>query len=587
MAATAPSATRARPRYLKAADLERRAPGLAAYLVETGYATKAELARLRAPRWMAPPPATATIAAGVHFDIDEVDRFLRFCRKLRHIKGRRFAGKPLVPDLWQIVFVIAPTFGWRRADGTRLYRSLYLEIPRKNGKSTLCAAIALWLLACDREPGAEVYSAARDVDQARAVFDVAGNMVLRSPALRKRLTTLIPSRVIRYEATASVYKVLTSDKQGLSKHGLNVHGAVVDELHVITDRELITTLETGTGSRESPLFVFITTAGIPDESPVWMERRDLAIKVAERVVDLEDQLVVIYAADPACATDGTWADPEVWADANPGLGSSLRADYLAGEAAKAAVTPANLNAFLRLHLNVPTESVTGWLPISVWDRTASIVDESDLVGARCYGGLDLASSQDLAALVLVFPDEDDYAADVLCRFWTPADTLKARAHRDRADYETWAKQGFLVATPGETIDLDLVESEVVRLLGAHDLRSLNYDPWGSLQLAGHLEDAGVPLAMLRQGFASISPPMKDTETAVVERRLRHGGHPVLRFCVANTRVVQDPAGNIKPDRKRSTGRIDGTVALIMAVDAWLRDVVGGRSVYEDRGVEVV
>lgn len=591
--ARAKSKTRRRgaPRPITRDELEDLYPGLVEYLERTRPNFEEDLAKLRRPRWRSPAPSARARAAGVRFDVEEVDRFLRFCRKLRHIKGRRFAGRPFVPDLWQVVFVIAPLFGWRRPDGTRLYRALFLEVPRKNGKSTLCAAIALYLLTADREPGAEVYSAAKDRDQARAVFDVARRMARASPALRRRLE--IPkgatAKTIRYDATASFYSALSSDTGGAAKHGLNVHGVIIDELHVIADRELVTTLETGTGSRDQPLVAYITTAGIPGESPVWEDKRDLAIKVAEQTVELEDFLGVIYAANPNVALDGSWADPEVWADANPGLGFSLRVDAIASKAAEAEITPANLNAFLRLHLNVPTESAAGWLPLPTWDRSASIVDELDLHGARCFGGLDLASSLDLAALVLVFPDEDDRILDVVGRFWTPEATLKKRAHRDRADYELWVRDGFLTATPGETIDYDVIEDDVARLLSslASGCEAIDYDPWGSKQLRQHLEKAGANIFELRQGFASISPPMKEAERLVVDRALRHGGNPVLRWMVSNTVTVQDPAGNIKPDRKKSRSRIDGVVALIMAISAWQRSIARGRSAYEDHELEVV
>lgn len=578
-----------RRRAVTRAELGRACPGLVPYLEATRPGFAGELKRLRRPRWASPAPPTSARAAGVHFDVEEVDRVLRFCRKLRHIKGRRFAGRPFVPDLWQVVYVIAPLFGWKRADGTRYYRFLYLEVPRKNGKSTLCAAIALYLLTADREPGAEVYSVGRDSKQARAVFDVAAVMAKRSPALRRRLKALIPSRVIRYEATASVYEALSSDKEGLAKHGLNVHGCVIDELHVITDGELVTTLETGTGSRDEPVVAYITTAGIESASPVWAEKRDLAIKIADGRIERADFLGVIYAADPACVADGSWRDPEVWADANPGLGASLRPDYIAGKAAEAEQSPASLNAFLRLHLDVPTEAASGWVALSTWDRSASIVEAEDLAGCVAYGGLDLASALDLAALVLVFPDgdiEDPDALDVLCRFWTPADTLIRRQTTDRGDYAAWRDAGFLTATPGETIDFDAIETELGAVLDTYDVRRIGYDPWGSKQLERHLLDAGAPLFAVRQGFQSLSPPMREAEKLVVDRRLRHGGNPVLRWCIGNTVAVQDPAGNIKPDRKRSRSRIDGTAALIMALDAWLRDASRGHSVYEERGMEV-
>jgi len=546
-----------------------------------------ELADLAWPRWSSPAPSTKQLAAGVYFDVRAVDRFLRFCAKLRHIKGRTFAGRRFIPDVWQIVFVIAPLFGWKKPDGTRLYRVLYLEVPRKNGKSTLCAAIALYLLSADGEPGAEIYSAAKDRDQARAVFDVAARMVWNSPALAKRLTALIPSRIIRYEATASVYKAMSSDSGGASKHGLNVHGVIVDELHVIVDAGLIETYETGTGSREQPVVAFITTAGIPGESPVWEDKRATAVSIAEGTASMDDELVVIYAADPKCAIDGTWRDEAVWKAANPGYGKSLMPAFMARQARAAEIAPASLNGFLRLHLDVPTESVSGWIELGRWDASASIVDELDLRGARCYGGLDLASSLDLAALALVFPDEADEVVDIVMRFWTPGATMRKRGHLDHVDYEAWARDGWIHATPGETINYDAVELDIVTACDLFDVRSIDFDPWGSKQLVTHLEDKGVPMHQLRQGYASLSPPMKELTKLVVERRARHGGNPVLRWNVAGTQVASDPAGNIKPDRKRSRNRIDGVAALVNGVGGWLRAVGKGRSVYEDRDVEVV
>lgn len=582
-----PAIRRPKRKPITRAELERDTPGLYAYLLKTRPRFRTDLGKLARPRWKSPAPSTRARAAGVYFDVNEVDRFLRFCAALRHIKGRQFAGRPFVPDLWQVVHVIAPLFGWRRPDGTRFRRMLYLEVPRKNGKSTLCAAIALYLLVADREPGAEVISAAKDREQARAVFGVAANMAKRAPKLRRRLRVADRMGRIEYERNASTYKVVSSDRGGLSKHGLNLHGAVIDELHVIADRELIATIETGTGSRVQPLIAYITTAGIPTESPVWADKRDLAIKVSEGVVVDDELLAVIYAAPESCAVDGSWRDPAVWADANPGKGITVRDDYLATRAARAEVSPADLSGFLRLHLNVPTESVTGWVPLNIWDRSASLVDEADLVGARCYGGLDLASSLDLAALVLAFPDDDDDYIDILAKFWTPADTLIARAHQDRANYEEWARDGFLTATPGETINYDTIEEDIGIILDDFDVQSIDYDPWGSKQLRQHLEDDGAPIFECRQGFATLSPPMKEAGTLVYKRRLRHGGNPVLRFCIGNTLASVDPAGNMKPDRKRSRGRIDGSVALVMAIGGWLRDLELGESDYEDHDLEVV
>lgn len=560
---------------------------LALPLVLGREVTDDEVRELVWPRHLTPPPSPLELAAGVYFDWEEVARFLAFARSLRHIKGRRWGGRPLELDLWQVVFVAAPVFGWRLPDGTRRIREVFLEVGRKNGKSTLCAALALYLLSADREPGAEVYSAALNGKQARAVFDVAAKMAKAAPALRRRLRVREREGRIIFDATSSAYSILTKSARGDDKHGLNTHGAVIDELHVITDAELLDTIETSTGSRDQPLIIYITTAGIPGASGPWEERRQTVINTANRVVARPDLLGVVFAADPAVRDSGAWADPEVWRDANPLLPSSPElAGYLEREVAKVKAAPGRLNRFLRLHLGIPTEASYQRITVGQWDRTAGLVDEDDLRGSRCYGGLDLSSSVDLCALALVFPDDANERLDVVCRFWTPADTLAERAHRDRADYGEWVRRGMLRAVPGVTINYDTVEAELAELMARYEVRAVNYDRWGSKQLRSHLEDAGVPIWEIGQGFASLSPPLKELERLVAERKLRHGGHPVLRFCVSGMAVVEDPAGNIKPDRKRSSSRIDGMVALTMAVAAWLADETPGRSVYEDRGVAV-
>lgn len=545
-----------------------------------------EVVELTWPRHLTPAPELGV--DGVYFDWAEVKRFIDFARQLRHIKGRRWAKKPLELDLWQVVFIIAPVFGWRsEPDGARVIREVFLEVARKNGKSTLAAALLLFLLTADGEPGAEVYSAAMDGKQARAVFDVAAKMAKASPALRRRLRIHERDGKIVFDATSSTYGILTKGLAGDNKHGLNTHGAVVDELHVIQDAAMLDTLETSTGSRGQPLIVYITTAGIPGVSAPWEERRATAVNTARRVVARKDLLGVIFCADPRARDRGTWDDPEVWRDANPLLAASpeLRG-YLEREVAKCVAAPGRLNRFLRLHLGIPTEASYQRISIGQWDATAGLVDELELHGQRCYGGLDLSSSLDLCALVLVFPDDENRHIDILCRFWTPAATIGERSHRDHADYDGWVRRGYLKTTPGPTIDYDDVEREAVSLLKTFEVKAINYDRWGSKQLRGHLEDAGVPIWEFGQGFASMSPPFKELERLVSLQAARHGGNPVLRFCASGLKASEDPAGNIKPDRKHSTSRIDGMVALIMAIGAWLADETPGHSVYEDRGLAV-
>lgn len=579
------------------AEIERLCPGLLAYLGSETYNGKrnrlfrpdldGELGELVPPRTVTRPPSQADQAAGAYFDVAQVDRFLRFARRLRHIKGRSFAGKPLELDLWQIVYFIGPIFGWHRADGFRVFREALLEVPRKNGKSTLCAAIALYLLVADREPGAEVISLAKTKKQGRAVFNVACAMAERSPTLSKLVKPLKATGVVNYPRTDSDYWVLSSDSSGDDKHGANLHGAIVDELHVIVDAELIGTVETSTGSRDQPLIVYITTAGIASKSPVWMEKRTRAIQASAGVTEEPELWGVIYGADPKVARNGRWELEEVWRAANPGFGRSLKGSYIASEARKAKRSAAALNRFLRLHLGIPQEAVSSWVELTVYDRSASIVDPDELIGAKAYGGMDLSSSIDLAALALVFPDETNTTLDVVMRFWTPEEGLAARATRDRGDYEQWVKDGFLTTTPGETIDYDLIEDEFRRLHDRYEIVKTAYDPWGAKQLRTRMEKAGADIYELRQGYASLSAPMKEAEKLIYEGRLRHGGNPVLRFCVSNVVAALDPAGNIKPDRKRSTSRIDGVAALIDALAAWLRDTGGGESAYEDGDLVVV
>jgi phage terminase large subunit-like protein len=586
-----------RPRLSRAAiikanreRIEAELPGLLEYLEPWLPDFDDQLAALVWPRWKTPPPTTEARAAGAHFRVDAVHRFLLFCSKLRHIKGRKFAGKAFIPDLWQIVHVVGPVFGWHGPDGTRLYRELFLEVPRKNGKSTLVAAIGLYLLTADGEAGAEVYSVAKDKDQARAVWAVGALMAKAAPALRRRLR--IPPRPLErgerivYERTSSVWTLLAKDVMGDKHHGYNIHGALVDELHTITDAELIGTIETGTGSRDQPLTVIITTAGIESRSPIWVDKRGLIIRLSEGTVTESTIYGAIFAADPEVEVDGTWDQERVWRGANPGFGRSVQPDYLRRMAAKAKASPTELSRFLRLHLGVPTESASSYIELPTWDRSAGLVLEDDLEGAECWGGMDLASSRDLAAFMLVFPAGDG-ALDVVTRVWTPADTLVARAQRDRADYVRWARDGYLLTTPGETISYDDIEDEVRRLAQRYKIQAVNFDRWGAKQLREHLESAGVELWEMGQGFASMSPPMKELERYVLERRIRHGGHPVLRYCASGLVAGHDPAGNVKPDRKRSTSRIDAMAALIMALDAYIRREPENRSVYEDRDLEVL
>lgn len=489
---------------------------------------------------------------------------------LTHVKGE-LAGKPLELQDWQKERIIRPIFGWKRKDGTRRYRVVYIEIPRKNGKSTVIAGIAILMLLVDREPGAEIYSAAADRDQAAIVFNVAKQMIEQDPALAERSAVL--KRVITAKSGTSVYRVLSADAK--TKHGINAHAVLFDELHAQPNRGLWDTLTTSTGARRQPLTVAITTAGYDKHSICW-EQHEYACKVRDGIIEDAAFLPVIFAAD----ADDDWTDPQVWAKANPGLGVSVKPEYLKAECAKAKETPAYQNTFRRLHLNQWTEQASRWIDVGVWDEGSGAVDVEALRGQPCYGGLDLSSTTDLSALALLFPPHGEETQwQLLVRFWMPEANIAKRARQDRVPYDQWATQGFIETTPGNIIDYDHIRARVLEDVERFAIQEIPYDRWNSAQLVTQLGGDGLTMVPFGQGFASMSQPTKDFEALVVGRKLRHGGNPVLRWMASNVAVLQDPAGNLKPDKGKSTERIDGIVAAIMALG---RALVHGHhsSIYE-------
>lgn len=501
-----------------------------------------------------------------------------FERLLHHVKGE-WSGQPFALQRWQREEIVKPLFGWKRADGTRRYRRAYIEIPRKNGKSTLAAGIGLLLLFADNEPGAEIYSAAADRDQAAIVFDVAKQMVEASPQLQ-RLAEVF-KRSITVPSSRSSYRVLSAD--AFTKHGLNAHGIVFDELHVQPNRELWDVLTTAMGARRQPLLVAITTAGYDRESICW-EQHEYARQVLSGVIDDPSFFGYITAADE---TDD-WTSPEIWAKANPGIGQTVKLEYLETECRRAQNSPAYQNTFRRLHLNQWTQQETRWLDLAAWDACGQAVDADELAGRRCYAGLDLASTTDIAALALVFPPEEpDEPYQALAYFWVPGENLVDRGRRDRVSYDGWARAGLITATPGNAIDYETIRAAIERLGERYAIGDIAFDRWGAVQMSQQLEAAGFTMVAMGQGFQSMSPPTKELLRLVVDKRLAHGGNPVLRWMADNLVVQTDPAGNIKPNKAKSTARIDGMVALIMALDRATRHGQASRSVYEGRGLRML
>ena len=500
-----------------------------------------------------------------------VERF--FDRMLVHIEGP-MAGRPFILEPWQRR-IVRNLFGWKQADGSRKFRKLFLELPSGNGKSTFASGLALYLLAVDGERSAKVYGAAADKSQASIVFETAEKMVSASPILSKRIHAY-RSRTMVYEEMTSKYIVLSAD--AYTKHGLNPSGVVFDELHAQPNRDLYDVLQTAMGKRRQPLMIMITTAGFDRNSICW-ELHDYARKVQQGIVDDPTFMAEIWAADE----DDDWTDPATWRKANPNFGVSVRESFLAQECKTALESPAYQNTFRRLYLNQWTQQDSRWLDMRAWDECDKPLP--DLSGRQCYGGLDLASTTDIAAFVLAFPPVDEGEPTwFMPVFWIPGDNMIERARRDRVPYDAWVRDGLVESTPGNVIDYKRIQVKIEELKQRYDIREIAFDRWGATAISQGLTDAGFTMIQMGQGFASMAAPTKELLRLVLSGQIGHGGNPVLRWMADNVTVEQDAAGNIKPSKAKSREKIDGIVAAIMALDRAQRNASDSRSVYDERGI---
>ena len=535
------------------------------------------------------PPAVKTpepgeVLSDAVFDPERVDRVLKAFEHLRHTKGK-WAGRPLRPDPWQVAYVIAPTFGWvhRNDDGVwvRVVTELFVEVPRKGGKSTLCGGLGIYLTCADGEAGAEVIIAATGLRQAGYVFEPVKQLAESSPALRPHVKPL--KRKIVHRASGSYMECVAAVADAM--HGGNIHGGVVDELHLHRDPGLVEAIETGTGSREQPLIVFITTTDDGQTTTVYARKRDRIEKLAERVITHPSSYGVIWCADEA---DDPFAEV-TWRKANPGFGISPTRRYLADAAEKAREDPAELAGFLRLHLGIRTGLAARYIPLDVWDRNAGLVDRDGLAGRLCYGGLDLATTSDLTAFCLVFPDELG-GYDVLWRHWIPERAFKALDERTAGQAKVWRRLGLITVTPGDVTDYQFVRRDINSDRELFDVVDIGYDRWNSSQVCIELADDGASMVKMGQGFATLSAPFKSLKHellagSVEAPRFRHGGNQLVRWQATNLRAEEDSAGNVKPSKKASMDKIDGFSA---AVNAMARAMAAdtGRSIYEDSDLEV-
>lgn len=497
-----------------------------------------------------------------------------FINRLTHTKGKfartGFNLRPWQEDIVRRLFTA-------REDGLRQYRTCLLMLPRKNGKSEIAAAVALYGLLADGEIGAEVYSAAADKDQAALVFNVAAQMVRNDPVLDGLCEIVDSQKRIAYRKTGSFYRAISAE--AYSKHGFNASMVIYDELHAAPNRELYDVLNTSMGARSQPLLFAISTAGYDRHSILW-ELYAHAKRVAENP-DLDPSFLPILYEAPI---GSDWTDEAVWHAANPALGDFRSLDEMRVAAKRAQAIPAQQNTFRRLYLNQWTEQAERWIDMATWDLGAGAVDRESLAGRPCYLGLDLASTRDITALVCVFPDGDG-GFDVLPFFWVPEGGMRERVTRDRVPYDHWRDEGLLFTTSGHVTDYSHIRAFVRELADEFDLREIAFDRWGATQLVTQLQEDGANCVPIGQGFASLSAPTKELEKLVLSGSLRHAGHPVLRWMAGNVAVEQDPAGNVKPSKKKSTEKIDGIVALIMALDRAIR-VESGASVYDADDAEI-
>jgi phage terminase large subunit-like protein len=440
-------------------------------------------------------------------------------------------------------------------------------LPRKNGKTELAAAIALYGLLADGETGAEVYSAAADRDQASLVFGVAAQMLRNDVDLAEDCYIVESQKRIDHPSTGSRYRAISAEAH--RQHGFNASMVIYDELHAAPNRDLYDVLSTSMGARKQPLFLVISTAGYDRHSILW-ELYQHAKKVQENPKLDPTFLPILYEAPP----DADWQDRRVWKKANPALGDFRSLEDLKILAARAKEIPAQENSFRRLYLNQWTEQESRWLSTAAWDACQTPIDRGAFRGRPCYVGLDLSSTEDLTALVAVFPDPAGGGFDVLPHFFIPHDRIQNRVRRDRVPYDLWQRAGMLTTIPGPTVgDYEVIRTHLHAWRAEFDVQMVAIDPWNATSLVYRLEQLdGFPLVKVPQTFAALSAATKSLEKSILSRSLRHDGHPILRWNVSNVSVETDPAGNLKPSKRASTERIDGVVALIMAIDAMERNL---------------
>lgn len=514
-----------------------------------------------------------------YFDEAIAQRAVEFFPRFLRLTMGEWAGRPfhLAPHQAEHVGQI---FGWRRrSDGLRRFRRVRWWEPRKNGKTELAAGIGHLLTIGDGEPGAQIFSHAVDAKQAALSFERGAAMVQFSDDL-SRLYEQTKAGLF-CPGLMSVWRPLSGVPKG--KHGLNAHGLIGDEAHEWPDARLHTYLMQSMGARRQPLDFVISTAG--ERGGYGWELWNTSEKIKAGILDDPETYVVIYAADP----EDDWTSPETWAKANPNLGRSIKLEYLQDQCKQARENPRLENDFKRYHLNLWVEQAVRWIAMDHWRQcTADPSDkerwrnmELELAGRPCFGGLDLAQTRDVNALVWYFPEHEGKRPAALCRFFVPDDNVGLRARRDRVPYDVWKRDGAMVTTPGNVTDYDFIKEQVFRDASTFQVQGLAIDRWNATHLANQLLSEGLPVVLFGQGFASMGAPTKELERLVMGHGFDHGNNPVLTWMASNAAVVQDSSGNIKPAKDKATEKIDGIVALIMGIGLSMAQQRSAASPWED------
>ncbi|MCD8013315.1 MAG: terminase large subunit [Lachnospiraceae bacterium] len=514
-----------------------------------------------------------------HYEKKKGDKAVNFIEQLCHTKSK-WAGKRFWLLPWQEQ-IVRDVFGIVKADGTRQFRTAFVEIPKKNGKSELAAAIALYLLYADGEASPEVYGAASDRQQASIVFDVAKRMVEQNKTLLKRSKIMTAQKRLVNYPLAGYYQVLSAEVN--TKHGLNVSGLVFDELHSLPTRALYDVLTKGASdARQNPLSFIITTAGT-DRNSIGFEVHTKAKDILEgRRVDPTFYPVIYGIGD-----DDDWSDESNWYKANPSLDITIPVDRMRDAFRDAKANPAEENLFRQLRLDQWVASTVRWIPEHIYDQGSEPIDLKSLEGRDCYGGLDLSSSEDITAFVLVFPPRTPDEKYIILPFmWVPEDTIPQRVRRASVPYDVWVKQGYMLATEGNVIDYGFIEHFIDEMGKKYHIKEIAFDRWGAVEMVQHLEGEEFAVIPFGQGFKDMSPATKAFYELLMKGEIIHGGHPVLRWMAGNVVVETDPAGNIKPTKRKSPEKIDGIVAAIMALDRCIRHEEQG-SVYDTRDMFIL